>query len=153
MIAILFSESRNVKSISILPVRLGEIEPLNVINPKCQSAGQSIHKQSLENSPRCRPKMPDHLNIVTAQIVGHFVTSVLYGLYLYTFFRCLYVLTRSRSGWKGYSNIHWGLVVVTLALFVNGTLNISLGVLRQIQQFSLHRRRVAWVNSVKVVEF
>ena len=99
--------------------------------------------------------MPDHhdLNIVTAQIAGHFVMSVLYGIYLYTFFRCLCVLTRSRSGWKENADIHWGLVVVTLALFLNGTFNISLGLLRQIQQFSLHMGRVAWVGSVKVVEF
>jgi hypothetical protein len=97
--------------------------------------------------------MPDNLNIVTAQIAGFFVTSVLYGVYLYTFFQCLYALLRSSSGWKGYSDIHWGLVAVTLALFVNGTFNISLGLLRQIQQFSLHMGRVAWVNSVKVVQF
>jgi hypothetical protein len=94
--------------------------------------------------------MPDHLNIVTAQIAGYFVTSVLYGLYLYTFFQCLYALLRSRSGWKRYPDIHWSLVVVTLALFINGTFNISLGVLRLIQQFSLHMGPVAWVNTAKV---
>ena len=97
--------------------------------------------------------MPDHLNIITAQIAGHFVASVLYGLYLYTFFRCLYALLRSKSGWKGYSDIHWGLVVVTLALFVNGTFNLSLGLLRLIQQFSLHMGQIAWVNTVKVGNF
>jgi hypothetical protein len=97
--------------------------------------------------------MPDHLNIVTAQIVGYFVTSVLYGLYLYTFFQCLYALLRSRSGWKGYSDIHWGVVVVTLTFFVNGTFNISLGLLRLIQQFSLNMGPVVWVNTVKVSNF
>jgi hypothetical protein len=97
--------------------------------------------------------MPDHLNIVTAHIAGYFVTSVLYGLYLYTFFRCLYVLTRSRSGWKGYSDIKWGLVAVTLALFVNGTFNISLGLLRLVQQFTLHVGPVVWVDSLKVVQY
>ena len=94
--------------------------------------------------------MPDHLNIVTAQIAGHFVASVLYGFYLYTFFQCFYTLLRSKSGWKGYSDIKWGLVVVTLALFVNGTFNISLGLLRLIQQLSLHMAPVAWVNTAKV---
>jgi hypothetical protein len=91
--------------------------------------------------------MSDHLDIVTAQIAGYFVTSVLYGLYLYTFFQCLHALLRSRSG---YSDIHWSLVVVTLALFVNGTFNTSLGLLRLIQQFSHHMRPVAWVNTAKV---
>ena len=40
LIAILFSEFRNDKSISSFPVRLGQIEPLNLINPKWQSTGQ-----------------------------------------------------------------------------------------------------------------
>ncbi|KIM47216.1 hypothetical protein M413DRAFT_23454 [Hebeloma cylindrosporum] len=93
--------------------------------------------------------MPDHLNIVTAQIAGFFVTSVLYGFYLCTFFQCLYILVRSKSGWRASSDIQWGLVVVTLALFLNGTFNISLGLLRLIQQFSLHMGPVAWVNTVK----
>ena len=97
--------------------------------------------------------MPDHLNIVTAQVAGFFVTSVLYGVYLYTFFQCLYALLRSRSGWKRYSDIHWGLVVVTLALFVNGTFNTSLGLLRLIQQFSFHMGPVAWINTAKVMQF
>jgi hypothetical protein len=97
--------------------------------------------------------MPDHLNIVTAQIAGYFVTSVLYGLYLYTFFRCLYVLTRSRSGWKRYSDISWGLVAVTLTLFINGTFNMSLGLLRFIQSFALHMSPVAWVDTLKVVQY
>jgi len=99
----------------------------------------------------CCHEMPDHLNIVTAQIGGFFVTSVLYGLYLYTFFQCLYALVRSGSRWKEYSDINWGLVAITLILFVNGTLNVSLGLLRLIQQFSLHIGPVAWVNAVKVV--
>ena len=124
-------------------------EPYKSKVSKCQS----INNQRLENSPRRCPKMPDHLNVVTAQIAGHFVTSVLYGLYLYTFFRCLYVLTRSRSGWKGYSDIDWNLVVVTLGLFFNGTFNISLSLLRQIQQLSLHMGPVAWVNTAKVIQF
>jgi len=97
--------------------------------------------------------MPDHLSIVTAQIAAFFVTSVLYGLYLYTFFQCLYVLVRSRSRWKEYSDIHWGLVVITLVLFANGTFNISLGLLRLIQQFALQMGSVTWVNTVKVVQF
>jgi hypothetical protein len=97
--------------------------------------------------------MPDHLNIITAQIVGYFITLVLYGLYLDTFFRCLYVLTRSRSGWKGYSDIKWGPVAVTLALFINCTFNISLGLLRFIQQFSLHMGPVAWVNGMGVMQY
>ena len=94
--------------------------------------------------------MPDHLNIVTAQIAGYFVMSVLYGVYLYTFFRCLYALTRSRSRWKRYSDIGWGLVAVTLALFINGTINMSLGLLRFIQRFALHMGPVAWVDAMKV---
>ena len=98
--------------------------------------------------------MPDHLNIVTAQIAGFFVASVLYGVYLYTFFQCLYALLRSRSGWK-YPDIHRGLVVVTLTLFVNDTFNISLGLLRLIQLFSLHMDPATgtWVNIAKVLQF
>jgi len=94
--------------------------------------------------------MPDHLNIITAQIAGFFVTSVLYGLYLYTFFQCLYTLVRSRSRWKEYSDIHWGLVAITLILFANGTFHVSLGLLRLIHQFALHMGPVAWVNAMKV---
>jgi len=97
--------------------------------------------------------MPDHLSIITAQIAGFFVTSVLYSLYLYTFFQCLYALVRSRSRWKEYSDIHWGLVAITLILFANGTFNISLGLLRLIQQFALHMGSVVWVNTAKVVRF
>jgi len=97
--------------------------------------------------------MPDHLDIVTAQIAGYFVTSVLYGLYLYTFVRCLYVLTRSRSSWKTYSDINWGLVAVTLALFTNGTFNVSLGLLRFIQRFAQHIGPVAWVDAMKVLKY
>ena len=112
------------------------------------------HYHSLDSDfDFCRSKMSDRLNIVTAQITGYFVTSVLYGFYLYTFFQCLYALLRSRSGWKGYSDIKWGLVLVTLTLFVNGTFNISLGLLRLIQQFSFHMGPVAWVNTAKVVQF
>ena len=113
-----------------------------------------LHYHSLDSDfDLCHSKMSNHLNIVTAQITGYFVMSVLYSFYLYTFFQCLYALLRSRSRWKGYSNIKWGLVLVTLTLFINGTFNISLGLLHLIQQFSFYMGPVVWVNTAKVVQF
>lgn len=95
--------------------------------------------------------MPDRLRQDTAQIAGLFVESVLYGLFLDTFFRCLYVLVRSNLGWKRRADISWGLVLVTFALFVSATVNITLGLLRIIQGFVLHiGLGVPWVNTMKV---
>jgi len=129
------------------------VEPLEHLHRiSCQRACWEIpHYHRLEQRSLCRSEMTDHLTPATAQIAGFFVASVLYGVYLYTFFQCLYALLRARSGWKGYSDMRWGPLVVTAALFFNGTLNISLGLLRLIQQFSLHMDSVAWVNTVKVV--
>lgn len=41
-------------------------------------------------------------------------------------------------------------MAVTLALFINGTINMSLGLLRFIQRFALHMDPVAWVDAMKV---
>lgn len=78
----------------------------------------------------------DHLRKDTAQLVALFVEAICYGVYLDTFVRCLFVLFRTPgSGWKRPSEIRTAHVIVTFTLFIVGTLNVSLGLVRAIQGF------------------
>ncbi|PPQ82130.1 hypothetical protein CVT26_009080, partial [Gymnopilus dilepis] len=78
----------------------------------------------------------DHLRKDTAQLVALFVEAVCYGIYLDTFVRTLFVLFRTPdSGWKKRSDIRMGHVVVTFTLFIVGSLNVFLGLVRAIQGF------------------
>ncbi|KAF8900446.1 hypothetical protein CPB84DRAFT_1747446 [Gymnopilus junonius] len=71
----------------------------------------------------------DHLRKDTAQLVALFVEAVCYGIYLDTFVRT------PESRWKRRSEIKTAHVIVTFTLFIVGTLNVVLGLVRAIQGF------------------
>ncbi|KDR78312.1 hypothetical protein GALMADRAFT_138417 [Galerina marginata CBS 339.88] len=99
----------------------------------------------------------DHFRKDTAQLVALFVEAICYGLYLDTFFRCVYILFRKSTGWKRRSEIQLGNLAVTIALFLFASANLSLGLVRAIQAF-IYQEGMGpggtfgkrWVSIVKV---
>ncbi|KAF9484175.1 hypothetical protein BDN70DRAFT_989801 [Pholiota conissans] len=94
----------------------------------------------------------------TAQLVGLFVESIFYGIYLVTFGYCLQALFRKPYGWKHSSEINFASVFVALSLFFVGTINLALAFYRiqDVQQFAFNTTASVaeyvgqpWVNIVK----
>lgn len=74
-----------------------------------------------------------------AQIVGLFVQSVFYGVYLVSFAFCLRcLLWGDESKFKSRSSIHWPMVVVTLLFMMFLTFDLSLGLMHNIKAFVLY---------------
>ncbi|CAA7261967.1 unnamed protein product [Cyclocybe aegerita] len=83
---------------------------------------------------------------------GVLLEAFLYGIYLVTFFRALPTLLRSASGWKPVSDVHWATLSVFLLLWINGTINLCLGIVRNLQvQPEKDYRFTDWINVVKPV--
>jgi O-antigen ligase len=91
-------------------------------------------------------------------IASIFVESVLYGIFLVTFFWCL--KDSIFSPYRVDRRKHWNrlILAVTLLLFISSTVNIALGLLRLIRAFTQHPLQDAavsklkgnWINWVKV---
>jgi hypothetical protein len=68
------------------------------------------------------------LSVATAQLIGLFFESILYGIYLVTFGICLTPRTYPHPGrlrlpvWK----LPWPIALVTLVICVMGTVNLAL---------------------------
>jgi len=96
----------------------------------------------------------------TIQIAAIFVESVLYGVYLISFFACLdTILFANPDGhWvKHLRKSHWLILVVTIVLFLSSTLNLALGVVRLIHAVQSQVNPTSftqgfedtWINLVK----
>ncbi|KAF8993130.1 hypothetical protein BDQ17DRAFT_1413101 [Cyathus striatus] len=89
-------------------------------------------------------------------IVELFVESALYGLYLSTFIFCLraLLLSKSTSTFKPLRQINYLMLAVALALFIVGTLNLLLGLMRNLHLFAFPMQtdtKDKWIDIVKPI--
>ncbi|KAJ7719956.1 hypothetical protein B0H16DRAFT_1218975, partial [Mycena metata] len=101
--------------------------------------------------------------ITEAQIVGLFLESVFWGIYLVTFFLCLRsLLFKANFELKWFSDLNWPMLLVTLIMCVFSTLDVAIGLMHNIQAFILYKgpggasqelsRISDWVNIIKTVD-
>ncbi|PPR02308.1 hypothetical protein CVT24_011646 [Panaeolus cyanescens] len=65
-----------------------------------------------------------------------FAEAILYGMYMVTFINVLTKIFRTEcSRWKPRSQIRWETLAVGILLWMNATLNLALGLVRQMQQY------------------
>lgn len=90
-----------------------------------------------------RPRFPSPpsmgINLEVAQGVGClFVESLFYGLYLPSLFFCLKCLLwdENQSAFRSAHSTHWIILLSALTLWVSGTLNLALGLLRSVRAFA-----------------
>ncbi|KAJ7678566.1 hypothetical protein B0H14DRAFT_2552661 [Mycena olivaceomarginata] len=105
----------------------------------------------------------DKFPITEAQIVALFLESVFWGFYIVTFVLCLRSLL-FKSSWdlKRRSEINWPMLLVVLAMCVFTTLDVSIGLMHNIEAFTLYNGAGGaqeefsnisdWVNIVKTVD-
>lgn len=103
--------------------------------------------------------MADTFTIDKAQIVGLFLESVFYGIFLVSWFPCLRALLCD-SGFKPRAKIHWPMLIVAVILGIFATLDVAFGLLHNIQAFVLYTGAGGaieefsdisdWVNVMKV---
>ncbi|PPQ80972.1 hypothetical protein CVT26_003518 [Gymnopilus dilepis] len=102
--------------------------------------------------------MPDGLSTDNATMVGLFVEAVFYGVYLVTFFQTLVCLLHYPADTGSGQLDEWKIrlprgirlitLIVTLALFVNCSLNLFFGLVRMLQTyiFLLKEKPSYWIN-------
>ena len=69
--------------------------------------------------------MPE-ISVLQAEIIGLFLKSVFYSIYLASCSFCWLLLLQTGSHWQQSNEVDWTMVVVSLVLFVIATLNLSL---------------------------
>lgn len=89
-----------------------------------------------------------------------FAESILYGAYTLTFIEVLTKIFRTECGrWKPRTQIRWETLAVGILLWSNATINVSLGLVRQMQQYifqdvsrnhSIQQIGQDWINIAKV---
>ncbi|KAF7353742.1 hypothetical protein MVEN_01059600 [Mycena venus] len=105
----------------------------------------------------------ENFPITEAQIVGLFLESVFWGIYLITFFLCLRVLLfNSNYDRKRLSDFNWPMLTVCLCMCAFATMDVAVGLLHNIQAFVLYKGPGGpaeefshisdWVNIVKTVD-
>ncbi|KAF7353728.1 hypothetical protein MVEN_01058000 [Mycena venus] len=101
--------------------------------------------------------------ITEAQIVGLFLESVFWGIYLITFFLCLRsLLFNSNYDRKRLSELNWPMLAVCLCMCAFATIDVAIGLLHNIQAFVLYQGPGGaaeefsnisdWVNIIKTVD-
>ncbi|PPQ64865.1 hypothetical protein CVT26_002583 [Gymnopilus dilepis] len=73
--------------------------------------------------------------ITEARILELFFQAVFYGMHVITAGHCVLSLTYTRQGWKSGSDVHWVMLAVSLALLLNSTFGLALGLLQALQAF------------------
>jgi len=110
------------------------------------------------NPPQIPPTAMHDVPANAAQMAALFVESILYGAYLVTFMSVLSRLLFKEHAFKPISSIRWPTLLVACLLFSNGTFNLGLAFLRQMQAYvykqtgskNIAQIGVDWVNIVKV---
>ncbi|KAF7360046.1 Carboxylic ester hydrolase [Mycena venus] len=75
------------------------------------------------------------LSLPAAELAATFVACVLYGIYLVTLGIAGTLLTTESGRLKPRSRIHWVVVVVSIILFVNATLDLAISISMAVQAF------------------
>ncbi|KAF5309750.1 hypothetical protein D9611_013619 [Ephemerocybe angulata] len=78
--------------------------------------------------------MPE-FEITAAQIVGLFMESVFYGIYLVTFFSCMRVLLWRDGRLKAWSEMKKMMVIAALLMLVFGSLDVAFGLRHNLEAF------------------
>ena len=73
--------------------------------------------------------------ITEAQLTGLFVESITFGIHIVTLGYCLHALFRKGGRWKRWSDVHWGMVAVSLTLFIVATFDVTLGFYHNVKAF------------------
>ena len=69
------------------------------------------------------------------QIIGLFLQSIFYGIYLVSCPFCWLALLRTASRWRQYNEVNWILIVVSCMFFVIATLDLFLHLYQNILEF------------------
>ncbi|KAJ6595600.1 hypothetical protein DFH09DRAFT_973684, partial [Mycena vulgaris] len=101
--------------------------------------------------------------ITEAQIVGLFLESVFWGIYLITFVLCLRsLLFTANFELKRFRDLNWPMLVVSLSMCACATLDVAVGLMHNIEAFILYKGSGGatqefsnisdWVNVIKTVD-
>lgn len=99
--------------------------------------------------------MVDHLRSDEAKMVALFIEAVLYGIYLVSLgFVLVYVLRDGSGKWRRPSGVRVGMLTVALILWINSTLNLAWGLMRQMRVyiFKPQTKKPTWIDLAKVCE-
>ncbi|RXW13945.1 hypothetical protein EST38_g11912 [Candolleomyces aberdarensis] len=103
-------------------------------------------------------------DVTAAQIVGLFMASVFYGIYLITFFSCIRVLLWRDGKMKSWGSINKMMVLAAFGMLVFGTLDVSFGLRRNLDAFVFQFAKGVhpadefaeisdWVNVMKFADY
>ncbi|KAF5376589.1 hypothetical protein D9757_009595 [Collybiopsis confluens] len=105
-----------------------------------------------------------HLQLVIseAQILGLFLSSVFWGIYLVTFFPCMrHLLWDAQGNFRSVKSINWTMLIFALLLAFFATFDVALSLMHAIEAFILYTgpggseerytRLTDWVNIMKTV--
>jgi hypothetical protein len=88
---------------------------------------------------RKRVRLSMALGISEAQLLGVFLASVFWGMFLITFVQCMrYLLWDSKGYLKSASTINWVILTVALLLASISTFDVALGLMHSIEAFILY---------------
>jgi hypothetical protein len=92
--------------------------------------------------------------IDAAQMAALFLEAVLYGIYLITFNQAVACIVSSARCPRA-PPMHWPSLLVGLFLWTNATINLALGLLRQLQDYTssstpVVRSNLDWITVTKV---
>ncbi|KAF8876874.1 hypothetical protein CPB84DRAFT_1795514 [Gymnopilus junonius] len=73
--------------------------------------------------------------ITEAHILELFFQAIFYGMHVITAGYCVQALTYTRNGWKNWQDVHWTMLAVSLALILNSTFGLILGLVQILQAF------------------
>lgn len=96
--------------------------------------------------------------IDAAQIVGLFMESVFYGIFLVTFVHCLRILLWIDGHLKPVRDLHWKMVIAAVAMFVVASLDVAFHVRHNLDAFVSYEgdpveefsKTSNWINVMKM---
>lgn len=103
--------------------------------------------------------------IAEAQMVGLFMECVAYGMFLVTFGLCIKALLcrRDQLVLKPLRDVHWGMFVVAILMFIFATFDVAFGLRHNLDAFIFYKGPGGpteefqdigyWVNIMKTVDF
>ncbi|EED78466.1 predicted protein [Postia placenta Mad-698-R] len=96
-----------------------------------------------------------------AQLVALFMQSVTYGVHVVTFTICMWKLVKKFRSGQG--SAHWPWTVIAIALFANGTVDVSFNLYHNLIAFIFYRGNggaeeeftasTTWLNLIRSVSF
>ncbi len=108
--------------------------------------------------------MADNLGISEAQILGLFLASVFWGIFLVTFFQCMrHLVWDAKGDLRPAKTINWPMFCVAMLLAFFSTFDVALGLMHAIEAFIEYHGPggsdarftglTDWVNIMKVSDY